>query len=223
MRWIGIGLVAFCFAGCAPSHISIRPQTTDVLLSKDALAAYVRVPETGSGGLDVRVSSPGVFRHEHKSESSIALSIDIEVENRSESVTAGFDPNSIVLSGGLRRELHPVAPATSNSTAQASGGSDTTTVAIAPGERRAFHVDFKTRATGDPRELAPFSLQMTFDYGKREHPVTVSFVRHEEVRYYGYPSYYYGYPYGYGYPYYDGPYGRHGWGPGFYGGAAWGW
>ncbi len=220
MRWIALGLVAFAVSGCAPSHINVRPQSSDVLLSKgeDALVAFVRAPESGAGGLDVRVSSTGVFRHKHKGDASVSLPVSIEVENRSETELASFDPRGVVLSGGLRRELEPIAPVGS----AVSG--DSTAVTIEPGAKRTFHLEFSTASTGDPRELAPFTLRMTFNYGRRELPVTVSFIRHEEVRYYGYPAYYYGYPGGYyGYPYYGGPYGRYGWGPGFYGGASWGW
>lgn len=209
MRWIGVVLVSVLAAGCAPSHVAVRPQSSDLLVSKDlsTLAAFVRVPETGAGGLDVRVSSNGAFRHKHKDDKSVTLSIEVEVENRAESVTAYFDPGSATLTAGYKRDLAPVAPVVTGSDAK---------IAIEPGARRTFRLEFATHGTGDPRELTPFALKLVFDYGASTLPVAISFVREEPI-YYGYPSYYYPYdPYFY-------PGHRFGWGPGFYGGAGWGW
>lgn len=219
MKWTAIGLVLFFVAGCAPTHVSVRPQASDVLLSKDddVLTAFHRVPEIGAGGIDVRVGSPGVSRHKHKGDKSVSITVDVLVENRSELTIASFDPRSVVLDAGLKRDLHPVAPIVSGST------SDTTAVVLEPGARRSFRLEFVTHATGDPRELTPFTLRLVLDYGGREYPVSVTFERQYYQRYTGYyygydayPGYYYGYPgyYGYGYPY--GP--RFGVGAGYYGG-----
>lgn len=222
MRWSILALAAFAVAGCAPSHINVRPQSSDVMVSRDedALVAFKRIPEVGPGGLDVRVSSPGVTRHKHKGDKSVSLTVELEVENRSELMTASFDPQTVVLSTGLKRDLQPIAPVGSGS------ASDSGAVALEPGAKRSFRFEFSTHATGDPRDLAPFTLKLMFLYGRNEYPVSVGFERERTygygyggypAYYYGYPGGYYGYPYyGYGYPY--GPRFGMGMGYGYYGG-----
>lgn len=189
----------------------MRPQG-DLVVSSDRefLETRVRVPETGAGGLDVTVRCAGVFRHVHKKQKTVSVSVEVTVENRSESVTAGFDPSGATLTDGSGRHLSPVAPVVSGAVS-----SDTTTVALEPGARRTFNLDFRSEGTGDPRSVVPFSLRLPFDYGKSEVPVVVRFVRDEYPYGYGYPGYY---EYG-AYPY--GP----GWGPGFgyYGPGWYGW
>ena len=112
----------------------------------------------------------------------------------------------------MRRELAPIAATGS------TGTSDMTAVPIEPGARRIFTLEFRTEATGDPRELAPFAVNLVFGYGKRDLPMQVAFVREEYPRYHGrhyhpyYQPYYDGYPAMYWRP-------RFGWSVGY----GWGW
>jgi hypothetical protein len=196
-------------AGCAPSHVWVRPQSTDVVVSHEDthLEAFVRVPEVGAGGLDVRVWSNGAYKHSKTKNAPkrVSLAVDVEVENRSESVVAKFDPQAARLFAADYGELSPVVTGSASAAA--------TTVSLLPGARRTFHLVFIAPGTKDPRELVPFSLRLVFDYGDTALPVVVRFVReYPSSYYYGSPVYapYYGYAPGY-------------WGgPGFYGGWGWG-
>jgi len=197
--------VSAALVGCAPSHVWVRPQSSDVVVSREdaQLDAFVRVPEVGSGGLDIRVWSNGATKHSKskRAPKRVSLAVDLEVENRSESVAARFDPSTARIFAAEYGELAPVL--------SGSASGEPTAVPLLPGARRSFHLVFIAPGTTDPRELVPFSLRLVFDYGDSALPVVVRFVREYPPNYYyGYPVYspYYGYAPGY-------------WGgPGFYGG-----
>jgi hypothetical protein len=202
---VATGLVFVAvLAGCAPEHLDLIPHG-DVMLTPggETIKAYVRLPETGAGGLDVMVHSRGIYRREREGHESVAVPVEVIVENRSESVKGGFEPTGaqLVDSEGRRFTLGwPVV---------ARSGSDTTAVPIEPGARRRFHLEFSTDATDDPRDVAPLTLHLVFDYGATEIPATIHFSGYDRTA--RYRTYYYG----------GGWYGPYwgGWGPGW----GWGW
>jgi hypothetical protein len=226
VKWLAGLVVLVAIAGCTPSSISVRPASDDLVANRyedHGYAAVVRVPESQPGGLDVRLSCDRVVAHGKGDKKSVSLAIEVDIENRSESVTAGFDPRTATVTDARRQRMTLLQPAST------SGSSDTTTSAIAPGSRKRFHLEFASRATGDPREVLPFTFRASVEYGSRELPVTVVFVREwwdEDYPYYPYYRYPYGY-YGYGGAYgggpgYWGPPGYWGWGPTFGAGYGWG-
>jgi hypothetical protein len=206
VKWIGRLAVLVAIAGCTPSSIPARPASDELVANRyedHGYSAIVRVPESQPGGLDVRLSCDRVVSHGKGDKTSVSIAIEIDIENRSESVTAGFDPRTANVADARRRRMTPILPAST------TGSSDTTTSEIAPGSRKRFHLEFATHATGDPREVLPFTFRASVEYGSRELPITVVFVREWWDQ--DYPYYpYYRYPYGYGY----GPYGG---GPGYWG------
>lgn len=190
-------------AGCTPHHVAVRPRTADQLVGPfGPLIARTRVPELGAGGLDVRVWSVGVIRDDYRAGGVLTVPITVLVENRSELVTASFDPRSATIGLGPRGELSPIAPVASAT----EGASDVTAIPIEPGARRLFNLVFETRSNGDPRTIVPFVLELRFEYARREVTAVVTFVTDDDLTYtyyfgqpaYGYPSFgspTYGYPY----------------------------
>ncbi len=201
-------------AGCTPSSVAVRPVGEEAVITRrGALSARVRIPESGPGGVDLVVRARGVFLHEDPDR--VVIPVEVELENRSESVMAGFDPRAALLenSDGW---LSPVIPVTSESEGLRPGlpgesGADITTVPIEPGARRTFHLEFRAHGKDDPRDVVPFTLHLEVEYGRTEVPVAIHFLREVGyVPYYGWHGPYWG-------PYYGNP--TWGWGP--YGGWYW--
>jgi hypothetical protein len=214
MRWSVLGLVLLLVPACTPSHVFVRPWKDVIVSVNEPLKTRVRVPADGSGGLDVTASSTGVFRHEHGEKEFVSLSIELGIENRSESLVARFDPLAATLIGHDGQRLTPVI-----STAPPSA-SDGSAIVIEPGGERSFHLEFRNETTDDPREIVPFTLELTLEYGRKELPVSITFVggTYPPYGYYGYYGRGYYAPYGYGGGRYYGDgwgYGP-GWGPYWY-------
>jgi hypothetical protein len=196
-------LVVVLLAGCTPSSITLRPLGEETIVTrKGGPAARVRVPEAGPGGVDLVVRSRGAFLKEDPDR--VVIPVEVEVENRSESVVANFDPRAALLENA-DGWLSPAIPVASEAT-----GGEVTGVPIEPGARRTFHIEFRARGKDDPRDVVPFTLHLDVAYGKTELSVAVHFVRELE-----YVPYYYRYG-GYG-PYWGPYYGS------FYGNPYWGW
>src|SRR5205807_3744998 len=97
MRWSASVLVVLAAAGCAPAHLAVRPRGDLIVTEKDELETRLRVPESGAGGLDVIVHSPGASRRKSGKKKIVSVAVDVDVENRSETVIASFDPRSATL------------------------------------------------------------------------------------------------------------------------------
>ncbi|HZV03231.1 MAG TPA: hypothetical protein VFF73_41385, partial [Planctomycetota bacterium] len=96
---LATGIVfAAVLVGCAPEHLDLVPHG-DVMLTPggETIKAWVRIPETGAGGLDVMVHSRGIYRRERDGHASVAVPVEVVVENRSESVKGGFEPTGAQL------------------------------------------------------------------------------------------------------------------------------
>lgn len=222
---VALGSLACTLAACAPEEIGVVPSSEDELVvgSKD-VAALRRVPESGPGGVDVRVSSSGAHRHpRRKSEGSVVITVTVSLENRGPG-PVGLDPTAVRLLDHDRHALAPisaeVATVTSDGTLSASDANvgrpeAASATTLAPGERRSFDLVFRSDETRDPREPFPCVLRLAIrGDDDRERSIEVKLL--EDA--YGSRSRAWGYGPGWGYGSYHG-----GWGPGWGPGLGWGW
>lgn len=199
-------------AACSSSEVDVVPEAEEVVIgSRPSPAAFLRVPESGPGGVDIRISSPGAERHKRrKSDGSVIVHATVLLENRGEreavfhvraSRLVDHDHHDLLLLG-----TPEVAPETSSDASVPEPG----TVELLPGERRRFELAFRSDWTRDARQPFPCWLILHVSTDGREQTVRVrlrAFDPNAEPRWgWGW--------YGYGGPGYWGPgYYYGGWGP----------